>query len=83
MATTQADISKWFDDGVSRGIYSHMIVVCDEFDWEDFPVFVIRGEDPREFEKKYDEGDLTHTMEVYNLSMDKETQLNEYRARNY
>ena len=37
--TTNTDIGEWFDDGVELGA-SHMIIVCDTFDHEDYPVYV-------------------------------------------
>lgn len=33
MGTTQQEISEWFDRGVKEGA-THMIVVCDTFDYE-------------------------------------------------
>lgn len=38
MAATRTDIKTWFMDGLAKG-YSHMLVVCDEFDYEDYPVY--------------------------------------------
>lgn len=45
MATTQDTISKWFDYGVENK-KSHLIVVCDTYDYEDYPVYVDYGQDP-------------------------------------
>lgn len=80
MATTRAEISKWFDEGVAKGA-THMIVVCDTFDYEDYPKFVMSGEDAQKQASGL--GNMQRLMEVYNLSMDKDAQLNEHRARNY
>ena len=41
------DIIKWLKEG-NDGSNSHMIVVCDTFSWEDYPVYVKRGEDVKE-----------------------------------
>jgi hypothetical protein len=38
MAATKDDLSNWFDDGVSAKA-THMIVVCDTFNYDDYPVF--------------------------------------------
>ena len=78
--TTREDISRWFDDGVRRGA-THLIVVCDTFDHEDFPVYVMPGEDSREVAGKHDDySKMLRVMEVYALRRDKQSQLAEFRA---
>lgn len=78
--TTQAQIAAWFDRGVEQGA-SHMLVVVDTFDYEDYPVFTKTVEEAR---GRYTQpGEMQRVMEVYNLSMDKEKQLNEGRAFNF
>ena len=79
MGTTKEDISAWFDMGVQQGA-THMIVVCDTFDHEDYPVFVLPGEDVREKYKKYDGENMQRVMEVYSLKKSKESQLGERRV---
>ena len=51
MAASRGDLKRWFEEGVEEGA-SHMIVVCDTFDYEDYPVFVMPND---KFWKKYDE----------------------------
>jgi hypothetical protein len=80
--TTRAEISKWFDRGVDEGA-THMIVVCDTYDWEDYPVYVKHGSDPKFMLNHYNGKNMQKVMEVYNLSMDKTDQLNEIRAMNF
>jgi len=82
MSTTQSEISTWFDEGVAEGA-THMIVVCDTFDWEDYPVFVKEDENVRAIEKQYSGPNMQKVMEVYNLKMDKLTQLNKVRSFTY
>jgi hypothetical protein len=82
MAARIGDIRRWFEEGVANKA-THMIVVCDTFDHEDYPVFVAPHEDVREREKAYDHRDMQRVMEVYNLGMDMDDQLSEYRAFNY
>jgi len=60
-----------------------MIVVCDTFDYEDYPVFVGKDEDVRAVEKEYDGINMQKVMEVYNLKINIDAQLNEKRAFNY
>ena len=77
--TTKTQIETWFDDGVARGA-THMMVVCDTFDFEDFPVYVSSTED---FHEKYQaERDkrMQKIMEVYDLRADKGSQMKEVRA---
>jgi hypothetical protein len=38
MAATKQDIIGWLDRGKAQGA-THVIVVCDTFDWDDYPVF--------------------------------------------
>jgi hypothetical protein len=61
-----------------------MIVACDTFDYEDFPVNVMPGEDPKKKAAEYDNPNkMLRLMEVYSLSRDIEEQLRERRAFHY
>lgn len=61
--------------------YSHMIVFCDTFDYEDFIVYVKYDEDVEQIIKEERKlGNMIKVMEVYNYNLDLEMQLNEYRA---
>ena len=61
--------------------YSHMIVFCDTFDYEDFIVYVKYDEDVEQIIKeKRKLGNMIKVMEIYNYNLDLEMQLNEYRA---
>ncbi|MGV8130482.1 MAG: hypothetical protein ACP5N7_00085 [Candidatus Pacearchaeota archaeon] len=75
-------ISEWFDKGIKLGA-THMIVVCDTFSHDDYPVYVKPDEDVREIEKKYQYKNMQMVMEVYNLSDDKEKQMKQHRCFNY
>ena len=80
MATTRQDISKWFDDGVAKSA-THLVVICDTFDHSDYPKYADSEEDARNIQSN--PGSTERIMEVYLLSMDKETQLNQERAFNF
>lgn len=82
MATTREEISLWFDIGVETKA-THIIVVCDGFDWEDYPVYVHEHQDVHEIELEFRGKSMQTVMEIYCLKMDKETQLNQKRAFNY
>lgn len=83
--TSRETISGWFVRGQisSAAPYSHMIVVCDTFSWEDYPVYVKTGEDPREVAAKYDGKNMQKLMEVYNLELPMNEQLDQQRSFNW
>lgn len=62
--TTAAMLAHWFDEGVEDGA-THMIVVCDTFDHDDYPVFVMPSEDVSEKDREYREKSMQRVMEVY------------------
>jgi hypothetical protein len=83
MAATRQDIKRWLTENVPDKA-THMAVVCDTFDWDDFPVYVSEGEDAREKLAKYQRGEnMTQLMEVYDLRKNIEEQLNQTRCFNY
>ncbi len=79
MGTTKGEIRGWLEEGKRLGA-THCLVVCDTFDYEDYPVYVLQGENVR---SKYDElceAAMSRVMEVYDLRMDIGAQLDELRA---
>ena len=82
MAASQEDISAWFDRGV-KSHATHMIVVCDTFSYNDYPVYVGSGESVHECVRGIGEQEMQKVMEVYNLKIPKQTQLDEPRSFNY
>ncbi len=82
MGTTPTTLSCWFDDGIKQNA-THMIVVCDTFDYVDFPVYVMPGEDARKRAQKEGNGEMQRVTEVYDLRKDKAAQFAEERAFNY
>jgi hypothetical protein len=81
MATTQDDIRAWIKRAPEGA--THMLVICDTFDWSDYPKFVMPGEDVRKLADQSNGPNMTKLMEVYNLSMDLEPQITSHRAFNY
>jgi len=79
MAATRQDIEQWLDEGKSKGA-THIIVVCDTFDYEDYPVYVMPGTNGNAILKHYQCAEMQRVMEVYDLNMDIEAQLAEHRA---
>lgn len=81
MAASKEDITSWFTAGMKKGA-THMIVVCDGFDYEDFPVYVEQGQDPRKVAEEYRsrEGGGYRVMECYAMHLPFFGQLAEHRA---
>jgi len=79
MATTQEDIRRWLASAKKEKA-KFMIVVCDTFDYEDYPVNCMTAEEC--LDKYNNPGSMQRVMEVYDLSKDLEKQLNEGRSFN-
>jgi hypothetical protein len=82
MAITKQEISDWFDRALFNGC-SHLIIVCDTFDWEDYPVYVMPNESVHEKASEFDGRNMQKVMEVYSMKLDKQSQMNEYRGFHY
>lgn len=81
MAATKDDISRWFDEAKLNGA-THLIVVTDTFDYNDFPVQVKKVEDFWTTYHQYSKPtNMNEIMEVYDMSMPKDEQMAEHRAR--
>jgi hypothetical protein len=74
MATTIKDIKEWLDRAPKNA--THMMVVCDTFSYEDYPVFVSKTEKVKEEYAKYHGPNMQKVMEVYNLKKSLKNQLN-------
>ena len=78
--TTPDDIRRWLSEAKQQKA-THMLVVCDTWDYQDYPVFVKPGESVRkEYEKRDDPREMRKVMEVYAMHLDLEAQLAEHRA---
>ena len=76
MAATKDEISSWFDRGVAQKA-THLIVVCDTYDHDDYPCFANGDADVIEKHGYYDGKNMQRVMEVYDLRADKVEQMNE------
>jgi hypothetical protein len=79
VAATRDDIQGWLLRAKANGA-AYVIVACDTYDWDDYPIEVGPDDD---FYKKYanvDGRDMQRIVEVYDLSLDLGAQLNERRA---
>lgn len=79
MAASKSDIREWLNRPHIGKTY--MIVVCDTFDFEDYPVFVGVDEDIEDVIRRYSQN-MQKVMEVYDLAKDIEIQLDEGRVWN-
>lgn len=79
--TTKDDIRDWLKRGKAQGA-SFMLVVCDTYDWGDYPVYVKPTEDLAEKAKGFHGVNMQKVMECYDLDVDWERQLNEPRSWN-
>jgi hypothetical protein len=77
--TTITQIGSWFDLGVAEG-KTHLIVVCDTFDHEDYPVFAKGDEEALNKYENYNGLNMQRVMEVYDLRKPKDPQIRELRA---
>lgn len=75
--TTKSEIDDWFERGL-KAKAAYMLVICDTYDHEDYPVYVMTK--ARCLSKAKSPGEMQRVMEVYDLSLDKAAQLRETRA---
>lgn len=81
--TTKEDIRDWLIDGRRRKDITHMLVVCDTWDYGDYPIYVRSDENPMEIYKNYNGKNMQKVMEVYSYGLDLTEQLNQHRAFNF
>lgn len=74
MTTTRFELADWFDAGREAGA-THMIVVVDEFSYEDHPVYVMPGEDFWAVHARNDGVEMRRVMEVYDLADPRDEQV--------
>ena len=79
--TSRQDIKDWISRASEKD--THMLVVCDTYDHDDYPVFVTDADDAKKKADEYNGKSMQRVMEVYNLKMPIDAQLNESRAFNY
>jgi len=77
--TPKEMIKEWFDKGVAQNA-KFMLVVCDTYDHDDYPVYAMTLEEA--WQRYHSPGDMQRVMEVYDLQMDQNAQLNQHRAMN-
>jgi hypothetical protein len=79
MSTSRSDIERWYKSGKSQN-KKWLIVVCDTFDYEDYPVYASTD---KEFWYEYDHHNgqnMQCIMESYDLTKSLDSQINEFRC---
>jgi hypothetical protein len=81
MVASKSDIRRFWKRFEPEN-HSHMIVVCDTYDYDDYPVFVPKNKDVNEVIEDYRNKSMQRVMEVYSGSIDFEKQLKEDQCWN-
>ena len=63
MTASYGDVLNWEALAKEQGA-THIISVCDTFDWDDYPVYVMPGQDVDEVVARYLEKDMQIVNEV-------------------
>jgi len=77
-AATRNEIVDWLLEGRRRGA-THVIIMVDTFDYEDYPVYIMPGTNPRDHKS----GEMQRIMECYALHLPLEEQLAERRSHHW
>ena len=67
-------IINWFKEGVNVG-FSYLIVVCDTFGYENYPVYVATEDELHPTYDRYNGVEMQKVVEIYNLTSDMDAQL--------
>lgn len=79
MAASPEDVKRWIKTAKEHG-FTHIISVCDTFDWDDYPVYVLPGDDLEKKKAKYDGVNMqkiNEVIEIGSLTEDQETVMND------
>jgi hypothetical protein len=79
MGTSEEEIRGWLERGQKEGA-THVVVVVDTYDHEDYPVMVKPEESVRDVFDEHNMKNMQRVMEVYALHLDLDAQLNEFRS---
>ncbi len=78
MAATKDELRRWFEVTKARPGTTHMVVLCDTYDWSDYPYACYSRDHAQRIVDH--PGDMQQVMEVYDLNADMEEQMAEHRA---
>jgi hypothetical protein len=81
MAASYNDIKGWVTKYFANPDVTHVIIVCDTFDWEDYPIPVTSADEAREKIAEISSPTRAEkVMEVYSKELSIESQMAERRA---
>jgi hypothetical protein len=66
MAATLREINEWKSRGIKKGA-KYIISVCDTFNYEDYPIFVMPEENLNKKKSKYDGTNMQKINEIITL----------------
>jgi sugar phosphate isomerase/epimerase len=69
MAASREDVDRWIRTAKKMGA-KHIISVCDTFDWDDYPVYVMPDENLEERKKDYNGVDMQRINEIITINED-------------
>jgi hypothetical protein len=69
MAATIEDVNRWIVTAKKQGA-KYIISVCDTWDYDDYPVYVMPKDDLNEIKKKYSGVDMQRINEIIELKED-------------
>jgi len=69
MAASRADVDRWIAEAKNKGA-KFIISVCDTFDWDDYPVYVMPGESLAEVKSEYSGQNMQRINEVIQILPD-------------
>jgi len=73
------ELKSWLEAGIAKKA-THVIIVCDTFDYDDYPVYVSADEDVRKVYNSFNGPNMQKVMEVYNLSKPIDEQMSRHRC---
>ncbi len=69
MAATEEEVNRWIETAREKGA-KYIISVCDTFDYDDYPVYVMPDENLTERKKEYNGENMQRINEVITLNDD-------------
>ncbi len=66
MTASIQDVLGWIEEAREKGA-THIISVCDTFDWDDYPVYIMPGDDLDKKVKHYREASMQQVNEIIEI----------------
>lgn len=69
MAATRKDVDRWIKTA-KKNRSKYIISVCDTFDYEDYPIYVLSNENLEEKKKQYNDVNMQRINEIITINED-------------